>query len=78
MTLLLGDKVKLVPVNEGNLRVLYDMWNDSEVGGEFGGFEQMSWDKFREKFARGANLVSDRKVRRRKESWMDRLLLDTV
>ncbi len=53
--MLTGNKIKLVPVTDHNLRELYEMWNDPEVGGEFGGFEKMSWDQFREKFVKGAS-----------------------
>jgi RimJ/RimL family protein N-acetyltransferase len=52
---MIGNKVKLVPVNDQNLRELYGMWNDPEFAGEFGGFDKMSWDEFAYKFAKGAS-----------------------
>ena len=54
MTILVGEKVKLVPVNDHNLRELFEMWNDREYAGEYGGFEPKNWDEFHEKFAKGA------------------------
>jgi RimJ/RimL family protein N-acetyltransferase len=53
--MLIGEKIRLVPVNDQNLRNLYDMWNDTEYAGEYGGFTPMSWDEFSKKFAKGAS-----------------------
>ena len=43
MGLLVRDTIRLVPVTAGNLRELYDMCNDREVAGEYGGFPPVRW-----------------------------------
>jgi hypothetical protein len=52
--MLLGKKVKLVPVTEQNLPELYDMCKDPDYGGESVGFAPMSWSDFETKFVKGA------------------------
>jgi RimJ/RimL family protein N-acetyltransferase len=63
--MLLGNKVKLVPVTDRNLRELYDMWKDPDYGGESVGFAPMSWNEFETKFAKGATWFLIEKIERK-------------
>jgi len=65
--MLICDKIRLVPVTDQNLRALYDMWNDAEYAGEYGGFTPMSWSEFSEKFAKGASWFLIEKIEGRKK-----------